>query len=50
MHCTSVYIPNKPEFSLWWKPECDYSNNPYVGGGTFSMSRTKTSNENLGVL
>ncbi len=29
---------------------CDYSNNPYVGGRTFSMSRTKTWNENLGVL
>ncbi len=29
---------------------CDHSNNPYVGRGTSSMSRTKIWNETLGVL
>ncbi len=29
---------------------CDHSNKPYVGGGIFSMSKTKTWNGTLGVL
>jgi hypothetical protein len=29
---------------------CDHSNKPYVGRGIFSMSKTKTWNEPLGVL